>query len=96
MELPRHIINRVVDREWLSGFKTDTGKTEHTLYECTCRQHGCQYCEGGLASCTVCGGAEGTLSTHCPGVKLNEYIHEEIYHGGLDFINGEWAYAVWV
>lgn len=38
-----------------------------------------------LALCRVCGGAEGTLPTCCPGRRLTPKEEEEIYRGELDF-----------
>lgn len=45
----------------------------------------------GIGYCTVCNGAEGTCPTHCPGFKLNTYILDAIYYGGLDFKDGAWT-----
>ena len=68
---------------------------KHTWYEC--KNHGgcsspgsCPFCDGGLGACEVCGGAEGTLPTDCPGIKLDAYVQDAIYHGGLDFVNDQW------
>lgn len=58
----------------------------------TCRRNtdpstpGCGECEHCcLAVCSVCGGAEGTLTTDCPGVKVSGERHEEVYETNLDY-----------
>lgn len=66
---------------------------KHTRYICT-REHcyPCQFCEGGLFACTVCGGFEGTLTTDCCGRKLTSEEKDRIYHAAnLDFRDGEWV-----
>lgn len=55
----------------------------HTFYVCTCNKTGCQYCDGGLAYCTVCGGAEGSLLPECPGVRLTPEQHDKNYADNL-------------
>ena len=56
---------------------------------CTCDGAGsCTYCT--LFVCSICGGAEGDLPTHCPGVKLTEEQRQNIVDVKLDFINGKW------
>lgn len=45
--------------------------------------HPCQYCDGGLASCIVCGAFEGELLTHCPGYKLNQETLDACYSGNV-------------
>jgi hypothetical protein len=53
-----------------------------------CRNHlclGCVFCEGGLASCTTCGGAEGSLTTDCPGQRMTVVAERAVYLGELDF-----------
>ena len=73
-------------------------KIGHKYYSCAplymCRDNGgwsCLYCDGGLCDCTVCGGAEGSLTSECPGVRMTE---EQEYlvskPGTLDFKNGKW------
>lgn len=66
---------------------------EHTWY--VCRKNGrceypCTFCDGGLAACTVCGGTEGSLTTHCPGYECEKSHGEAIYNGYIDYINGRW------
>ena len=63
----------------------------HTWYKCECDCSGCAFCDGGLASCTVCGGAEGTLTTECVGFNLPEAVLLDlVYTGPWDFWDGQW------
>lgn len=66
---------------------------KHTRYICHCSgERPCQFCDGGLFACTVCGGFEGTLTTDCCGRKLTEDEERRIYHSGtLDFRAGRWV-----
>lgn len=65
---------------------------EHVLYECDGRCGGglCHYCTGGLASCEVCGGAEGTLPTDCPGAPMSQVVQERVYQAQSDYVDGKW------
>lgn len=54
------------------------------------RPYPCPICDGGLASCTVCGGAEGDLTTDCPGVRVSADTQDKVYRGELDFVGGKW------
>lgn len=67
--------------------------TAHTLYKCPDSCEGCQFCNGGLALCTVCKGAEGSLPTECPGHALTEWAITAIYSGAIDFKDGAWRYG---
>jgi hypothetical protein len=49
---------------------------------------GCQFCDGGLFSCTVCGGFEGSLPTDCPGARMNEVQQDDVYAGRIDYRDG--------
>src|SRR5207244_4462062 len=58
----------------------------------TCRRNsdpttpGCGLCEHCcLSVCSVCGGAEGTLTTDCPGTKISTEREEEICETSLDY-----------
>lgn len=44
----------------------------------------------GLACCVLCGGAEGSLPTECPGVVMTSEQHDEVYGGRLDYRDGAW------
>jgi len=57
--------------------------TSHTWHECSDPE--CFGCEGGLAHCTVCGGAEGSLPTDCPGVRMSYVQQDLVYEGKIDF-----------
>jgi hypothetical protein len=48
----------------------------------------CFTCE--MAHCKVCGGAEGSLPTECPGQPIHQDHQELIYHSTLDFRDGQW------
>lgn len=69
-------------------------KIEHTWYKCTCGQPGCMFCDGGLGSCTVCGGFEGTLTTDCIGCRLQEPTLNAVWKGYIDFVDGRWRPGV--
>lgn len=56
-----------------------------------CDEEGCCVCEGGLAWCTVCGGAEASMPTECPGVKMTQGQQDEIQAGRIDFRGGQWC-----
>jgi hypothetical protein len=47
-------------------------------------------CDGGLAVCKVCGGAEGSLTTECPGYQLDPNMLDNIYAGKSDYHAGQW------
>lgn len=61
----------------------------HTLHRCEDQE--CMVCNGGLALCTVCGGGEASLPTHCPGRKMTARESDEVQAGQLDFKNGQWS-----
>lgn len=71
---------------------------KHIWYDCekdNYKHHSegnCMFCDGGLASCVVCNGAEGSLTTECCGYKLDEKTQDKIYKEGLDFKDGKWYY----
>jgi hypothetical protein len=50
----------------------------------------CWICDGGLGVCTVCGGAEGSLTIECPGVQMTAEQDEKVYAGAIDFKDGHW------
>ena len=56
-----------------------------------CEYPYCAICEGGLALCTVCGGAAGSLPTECPGMNMDEETLERVYAGEIDYIHGRWV-----
>ena len=66
---------------------------DHILYKCVdCTKSGhCHYCDGGLAFCTVCKGAEASLTSTCPGAPLSEDQGRLVQAGKLDFRGGKWS-----
>ncbi|UFT98123.1 hypothetical protein KO561_13015 [Radiobacillus kanasensis] len=42
--------------------------------------------EGGLSICKVCKGAEGSLTTDCPGELIPYDLDQKVYKGEMDFI----------
>jgi len=59
----------------------------HIWFKCKqpCDNPHCMFCEGGLGSCTVCEGFEGTLTRDCCGFKLDETDYDLIWKHGLQF-----------
>jgi hypothetical protein len=55
------------------------------------RTGSCFICDGGLVLCELCGGAEGSLPTHCPEVTMGEELEDQVYNGALDYRNGAWV-----
>ena len=56
--------------------------------------HRLQHWEG-LASCSVCGGAEGRLPEHCPGRRMTDEEQEAVYAGEIDFRRSEGGWTSW-
>lgn len=50
--------------------------------------------EHGLAHCKVCGGAEGSLPTDCPGQLMSEQQEDAVYKGWMDFKDGVWQHTL--
>jgi len=55
----------------------------HILHKCENSCDNCVICSGGLALCTICGGAEGSLLTTCPGYKLSNETLDACYRGNV-------------
>jgi hypothetical protein len=51
----------------------------------------CHICDGGLAYCVVCKGAEGSLPTECPGAPMSGRTQDAVYAGLTNFVGGEWV-----
>lgn len=68
----------------------DSKIKKHKYYKCNCIEQQCIFCDGELSLCTVCNGAEGTLTTHCCNRKITDIEEELIYQGYLDFKNNKW------
>jgi len=62
----------------------------HKLIQCGKDCTGCMYCDGGLAHCEICGGAEASLPIHCPGRKMSQAEEDAIQRRDITFINGFW------
>jgi hypothetical protein len=60
----------------------------HQWHRCT--RERCIICEGGLGCCTVCGGAEGSLPTECPGELMPPHVQDAVYDEQIDFSRGRW------
>lgn len=56
------------------------------------KPHDFQDREDGLDHCKVCGGAEGDLTSDCPGYLVSEETQREIYMGRVDFIDMQWVH----
>jgi len=56
-----------------------------------CGHNHCSVCDGGLFICTVCYGAEGSLTSDCPGIKLGWNLLARVYEGSVDYFEGEWT-----
>lgn len=56
------------------------GRYQHNFYDR----------EDQLKHCRVCGGAEGSLPTDCPGFRMHPKIEEAVYAQALDFRQGAW------
>lgn len=57
---------------------------------CECSQEvdklmACMVCEGGLALCVVCGGAEGSMPSDCPGHRMEPEVQDAVYAGEVDY-----------
>lgn len=63
---------------------------KHVRRACRDDCEGCFICNGGLFQCIVCGGAEGDLSTECPGERTSLAQRDAIMSGAIDFIKGTW------
>lgn len=55
------------------------------------KRHVLQPRDDGLALCTVCGGAEASLPTHCPGRPMTQMESDSVQHLGYDYFNGEFV-----
>jgi hypothetical protein len=81
--------DRVMLRELLKEIKEEflapTTFKKHIQMECTDDRCGgmCHACN--LSWCSVCGGAEGSLTTHCPGVPQTNEQQEGVYCKGNDY-----------
>ena len=61
---------------------------KHVKHECD--EVECMVCDGGLFVCTVCGGAEGALTTECCGRRMSGAEINDVFNGKKNFIFGRW------
>lgn len=63
---------------------------EHVWFKCPpeCEKRSCNFCEGGLSLCTVCGAGEAELLSACPGFKLSAEALEACLDGTV--VDLEW------
>ncbi len=45
-----------------------------------------------LDICKICGGAEATLTTECPGREMTEVEMDYVFNDAADFINNGWVF----
>ena len=64
---------------------------EHRRARCFTDCEGCPLCNGGLFICATCGGAEASLTTHCPQYRCDTLTLDEVQAGRLDFVRGKWV-----
>lgn len=62
---------------------------EHELH--SCNGESCMICNGGLASCNTCRGAEASLTTSCCGRPLSSEEQDRVQAGELDFVDGNFV-----
>jgi hypothetical protein len=62
-----------------------TEERKHVAYICTCNRYACMFCDGGLFSCIVCHGFEGSLTTDCPGYQMSAELADAVYAGVVDY-----------
>ncbi|HLD89872.1 MAG TPA: hypothetical protein VI911_02435 [Patescibacteria group bacterium] len=55
-----------------------------------CKITPCPICDGALALCSVCGGAESSLTTECCGEKMPSWLEAAVSNSCTDFIGGKW------
>jgi hypothetical protein len=83
-------------REWVTKLwqkrMREEGQFNHRYEKhINCQANNCPICDGGLAVCTVCGGAEGSLPTDCPQQKMTWEQQEAVFQGELDYVDGFWV-----
>jgi hypothetical protein len=73
--------------------KDERGHTPHACsYEkCGERYHLDNCMSAVLDVCDVCGGAESSMPSNCPGFRIDADTLDMITAGKVDFVNGRWA-----
>jgi hypothetical protein len=46
-------------------------------------------CLDTLFLCAICGGAEGSLPTDCPGERMHDEVDRDVYAGTTDYVRGQ-------
>lgn len=67
---------------------------KHVKLDCDnsqCTGANCNACN--LFICRVCGCAEGTLPTDCPGYEVADNVQDDIIAGKVDFKGGAWRHV---
>jgi len=54
-----------------------------------CEEDNCYICHGGLSVCSICGCAEGGLTSECSNINCKQ-IEDLIYIGHIDFKDNKW------
>ena len=65
--------------------------SDHIEYVCPSdHDHPCQFCDGGLFACSVCGAFEGATPDDCPGEQMTYEQSGKVYAGKLNYRDGAW------
>jgi len=62
---------------------------KHVLH--TCSKDRCNICDGGLAFCTVCKGAESSLPLDCPGKPMTDEQQKSVTLNQANYVDGKWV-----
>jgi len=54
-----------------------------------CENMSCSICN--LWVCSMCGGAEGSLTTDCPCYQVPYVMRQLVYAGAIDFVVDKWV-----
>lgn len=88
--LPLEEVQKIYPNKLSTGKHIFYSESDFPTPESRDTQHYRHVVEGGLAVCKLCGGAEGSLTTDCPGIKVPYYVGQAVYHKELDFRDGIW------
>lgn len=68
----------------------------HVAYQCTTKHNAddtytgnCQFCDGGLSACAICGAFEGAWTTDCAGIQVLATVWNLVYEGSRDYRKGK-------
>lgn len=62
---------------------------EHNLHQCS--KEWCSVCRNRQKHCMTCDARDKDQPTECPGRPMTLGEMEAVYHGELDFKDGEWV-----